>query len=48
VPIEIAQLIVGTFETYALAGLLFAIVFLPRAVVRLSDGRAAVSESRRR
>ena len=39
-PLEIAQLAVGVFEAYALAGLGFAMLFLPRAVTRL-DTRVA-------
>jgi hypothetical protein len=40
VPLEIAQVIVDIFEAYALAGLGFAMLFLPRAVVHL-DPRVA-------
>jgi hypothetical protein len=40
VPLEIAQVIVGVFEAYALAGLGFAMLFLPRGVVHL-DPRVA-------
>lgn len=39
-PLEIAQVIVEIFEAYALAGLGFAMLFLPRAVVHL-DPRVA-------
>ena len=39
-PLEIAQVIVGVFEAYALAGVGFAMLFLPRAVARL-DPRVA-------
>ena len=39
-PLEIAQVIVGVFEAYALVGLGFAMLFLPRAVARL-DPRVA-------
>ena len=39
-PLEIAQVIVGVFEAYALAGVAFAMLFLPRAVARL-DTRVA-------
>lgn len=39
-PLEIAQVVVGVFEGYALAGLGFAMLFLPRAVARL-DTRVA-------
>jgi hypothetical protein len=40
VPLEIAQFAVSAFETYALAGVGFALMFLPRAVARL-DPRVA-------
>ena len=33
--LEIAQVIVTTFEAYVLAGVIFALLFLPRAVVRM-------------
>jgi hypothetical protein len=33
--IEIAQLFVAVFEAYATAGLAFALIFLPRGVVRV-------------
>jgi hypothetical protein len=39
-PLEIAQLVVGAFEAYALAGVGFALMFLPRGVARL-DPRVA-------
>jgi hypothetical protein len=39
-PLEIAQLVVGAFEAYALAGVGFALIFLPRGVTRL-DPRIA-------
>ena len=39
-PLEIAQFVVGAFEAYALAGVGFALMFLPRAVTRL-DPRVA-------
>lgn len=39
-PLEIAQRAVGAFEAYAVAGLVFAILFLPRAIVRC-DPRVA-------
>ncbi|MEP7309115.1 MAG: hypothetical protein ABJA98_26720 [Acidobacteriota bacterium] len=38
--LDIGQPIVATFEAYALAGVGFALLFLPRAVVRL-DPRVA-------
>lgn len=39
-PLEIAQFVVTAFEAYALAGVGFALMFLPRAVARL-DPRVA-------
>jgi len=39
-PLEIAQLVVGAFEKYVLAGVGFALIFLPRGVTRL-DPRVA-------
>ena len=33
--LEIAQFVVGAFEAYALAGVGFALMFLPRGVTRL-------------
>ena len=39
-PADVAQVIVAMCELYALAGLVFAAVFLPRAVARL-DPRVA-------
>jgi len=38
VTLEIAQLIVTTFEAYALAGVGFGLLFLPRAVTRVDPG----------
>jgi hypothetical protein len=35
VPIAIAKVVVALFELYALAGVGFAVLFLPRAVARL-------------
>jgi hypothetical protein len=40
VSIEVAQVIVALFELYALAGVAFAVLFLPRGVGRL-DPRVA-------
>ena len=40
--LEIAQAIVAAFEAYVLAGVIFALLFLPRAVVRI-DPRVAGS-----
>jgi hypothetical protein len=42
VSVDIAQQIVGGFEAYMLAGLVFAALFLPRGVARL-DPRVAGS-----
>jgi hypothetical protein len=39
-PLEIAQLVVGAVEAYALTGVGFALMFLPRGVTRL-DPRVA-------
>ena len=39
-PLEIAQFVVSAFEAYALAGVGFALMFLPRAVARV-DPRVA-------
>jgi hypothetical protein len=40
VSLEIARVIVALFELYALAGVMFAVLFLPRGVTRL-DPRVA-------
>jgi hypothetical protein len=40
VPLEIAQFVVSAVESYALVGVGFALMFLPRAVARL-DPRVA-------
>jgi len=40
VSLALAEFIVALFETYALAGVAFAVLFLPRAVTRL-DPRVA-------
>ena len=39
-PLEIAQVVVAALEAYAVAGVGFALLFLPRAVARL-DPRVA-------
>lgn len=39
-PLEVAQVVVAALEAYALAGVGFALIFLPRAVTRL-DPRVA-------
>lgn len=46
-PLEIAQVVVGAFELYALAGLVFAVMFLPAAVARLDPGVAAAPKTLR-
>jgi hypothetical protein len=40
VPLAVAQFIVAFFELYALAGVVFAALFLPRAVARMDHGVA--------
>jgi len=40
VPLEIARVVVLLLESYALAGVVFAVLFLPRAVTRV-DPRVA-------
>jgi len=42
VPLELAQVVVALFELYAFAGVVFAAMFLPRAVARM-DPRVAGS-----
>ena len=39
-PLEFAQFVIGAFEAYALTGVGFALLFLPRGVTRL-DPRVA-------
>lgn len=39
-PLEIAQVVVAAIEAYALAGVGFALIFLPRGIARL-DPRVA-------
>ena len=39
-PLDVARIVVALFESYALAGLALAVLFLPRAVTRL-DPRVA-------
>lgn len=41
-PLELAQIVVALFELYVLAGVVFAAMFLPRAVARM-DPRVAGS-----
>lgn len=38
--LQIARIVVAAFETYALLGAGFALIFLPRAVARLDPGVA--------
>jgi len=40
VSLALAQFIVGSFELYAVTGVAFAAVFLPRAVARMDHGVA--------
>ena len=40
-PLGVAQTLVSLFELYAVAGVLFALCFLPRAVARMDPGLAA-------
>jgi hypothetical protein len=47
VPVEIAQFIVAAFEAYAVAGVGFALMFLPRAVARLDPGVAGAPKTLR-
>jgi len=35
VPLELARVVVAVFELYGLAGVVFAVLFLPRAVARM-------------
>jgi hypothetical protein len=37
-PLRVAQTIVSLFELYAVAGVLFALCFLPRAVAQMDPG----------
>lgn len=37
-PLEIAQVVVAAVEAYALAGVGFALMFLPRGVARIDPG----------
>ena len=46
-PLEIAQFVVAAFEAYALAGVGFALLFLPRAVARLDPRVAGAPKSLR-
>jgi hypothetical protein len=45
--LEIARVVVGAFELYVLAGLLFAVMFLLAAVARLDPGVAAAPKTLR-
>lgn len=38
--LALAQIIVAAFEVYALAGMVFALLFLPRAIARMDPGIA--------
>ena len=46
-PLEIAQVVVAVFEAYALAGVGFALLFLPRAVARLDPRTAGAAKTLR-
>ena len=39
-PLEVARIVVALFGLYALSGIVFAAVFLPRAVARMDHGVA--------
>lgn len=45
--LEIAQFVVGTCEAYVLAGVAFALMFLPRGVTRLDPRLAAAPKTLR-
>ena len=45
--LEIARVIVGAFEAYALVGLAFAVLFLRAAVARLDPGVAGAPKTLR-
>jgi hypothetical protein len=47
VTLQVAQIVVGMFEAYALVGLAFALIFLPRAVARLDPGMAKAPKTLR-
>jgi hypothetical protein len=47
VSIEVAQFIVAFFELYALAGVVFAVLFLPRGVVQVDPRVAGASKTLR-
>ena len=40
VPLGVAEAVVSVLEIYAIAGVLFALCFLPRAVARMDPGLA--------
>jgi hypothetical protein len=45
--LEVAQVVVGFFELYALAGVAFALLFLPRGVVRVDPRMAGAPNALR-
>ena len=45
--VEVARVIVALFELYALAGVVFAALFLPRVVARLDPGVAGAPRTMR-
>ena len=45
--VDVARMIVALFEWYALAGVVFAALFLPRAVARMDPGVAAAPRTLR-
>jgi hypothetical protein len=45
--LTVTRIIVGAIELYSLAGLVFALLFLPRAVARLDPGMTAAPTSLR-
>lgn len=40
-PLEVARIVVTVFETYVASGLIFALMFLPRGVVRVDPRMAS-------
>ena len=46
-PLEVAQVVANAFEAYIVSGLIFALVFLPRGVVRLDPRMASAPRSLR-
>jgi len=46
-PLEVAQIVANAFEAYIVSGLIFALVFLPRGVVRLDPRMASAPRTLR-